>query len=329
MQDAAQDTTLSTEARSPSAASSTESGPAHDWTHGPPVEAVLGDPDLRQLILQACCVRSLGRAASICRGWRDIIAQEGMMKASLRRWCVEMATTGTQLGRGRGGNFKPSGGGGRLKQTWTMDVLRIKRLNCIAMHPLLQMRQGACGDGYPMPQTFDALMSEPTNEMRRLFNTQTKFLGVAVRFGWEEFLLRARTEHDFREKQRAQARQSANVLHQKSLALLAERHKRRVEEAAAACARANDMLQQMLSEPSDSGSLAQQVPTDGELTLAQLARTIPQLQKTLSLLRNDRGAQLKPSTNWTWGEPGKCVCECELCKDAGGWDGNTPSLTLT
>lgn len=283
--------------------------------------AVLGDPDLRQLILQGCCVRSLSRAAITCKGWRDLIAQESMMKAAVRRWCVSMATTGTTLGRGRGGNFKPSGSNGRLKQTWTADALRIKRLHCIAMHPLLQMREGACGEGYPMPQTFDVLMSEPTDELRRLFNEQIKFLGATVRFGWEEFLFRARTEHDFREMQRVQARQSANAIHQKSLVLLSEWHRLRVQEAAAACARANEMLLQMLSDP--PGSLEHQLPADGLATLGHAAAAIPQLQKTFVLLQN---AQLQPSTSsWGWWEPSKCVCECALCRDAVlQWGGVTP-----
>ena len=281
------------------------------------VDAVLGDPDLRLLILQACCVRSIGHAASICKGWRDIIVRDGLIKASVRRWCVEMATTGTTLGRGRGGNFKPSGGNGRLKQTWTMDSLRIKRSHCIAMHPLLNMREGACGEGYPMPQTFDVLVSDPTDEMRRLFNEQHRFQGVPVRFGWEEFVFRARAEHDYRERQRAQARQSALAMHQKSLALVAERHKKRVHEAAAACARANEMLQQMLSEP--SGSLEQQLPADGGAALARAAYAIPQLQKTFSLLQNESVMQPKPSSSWSWGEPTKCICDCALCKHAGEW----------
>ena len=77
-------------------------------------------------------------------------------------------------------------GNGKMYQTRIMDVLRLNRPHCMAMHNQLGMPPTHCSGGYAMPATFDLLMDasgRAATDLRGRLEFTPWFYGGPVELG--------------------------------------------------------------------------------------------------------------------------------------------------
>lgn len=287
-------------------------------------DAVLSDPDLVLLVLKQCTSRGLGRAARICRSWRDHI-QGKLDKAELRRWCIAASSNGST----NGGCSYGYGLNGNMYQVRVKEVLLLERPHCMAMHAQLNLPERSCGAGYPMPATFDLLMGEsPTAVRRTLFQKLAHtpfFMGRPVEPGWAAFVRRANKQAEHEMAQRLLARASAHKSHLASLEKVAKRRRQQAATATDACMRAMQArlieTQQPLPETNAAvpGLLqtAQPFSQDHEAAVTQLKLQLEAAAKALGQVL-ESNARLKQPTfkqgPWYMDRASRCTCDCVACK---------------
>ena len=284
--------------------------------------AVLDDPDLLNHILQRCTCRGIGRAARICKTWREKIRGK-LDKEAMRQWLIAASTTGTTVGRGEGGNWTAAGKGGRMTQVWLMNVLHLNRQHCMAMHGKLGMAAKSCTGGYPIPATFDLAMDASAPRARWLFEDTPYMHNCPVEPGWDAFLRRVTKHQEYREAEAVLAQTRAKGSHSGAMNMLAKRRTVEIARMHASLALNRLHLIETQQPLPQAGVLAALETTkaplamDHEAAATYLKAQLEAAAKAIGTML-ECNAHLKQQPNvkqarWYLGRASHCRCECAAC----------------